>query len=81
MREKTEPIEFAHTTNRIFVAGLNKHLEKGLDEKTYPGLGMWLQSNGLVYWEYQGRCGYLPNSLFDSLVCKNNPETQKKAKG
>lgn len=74
MRNKSEPIEFAHTSNRIFVAGLNKHLEKGLDQKTYPGLDMWRQENGDVYWEYQGKCGYLAASLFESLVCKNSPE-------
>ena len=79
-RDKSEPIEFAHLVNRIFLAGINKQLEKGIDQRSCQGIEMWRQSNGDVYWEYQGKCGYLAASLFQSLVCKTGPEVTLKQK-
>lgn len=79
-RERSEPIEFAHLTNRIFLAGINKQLEKGIDQRSCQGIEMWRQGNGDVYWEYEGKCGYLAGNLFQSLVCKNGPEVVAKQK-
>lgn len=79
-RDKSEPIEFAHLHNRVFLAGLNKQLEKGIDQRSCPGIGLWRQSNGDVYWEYEGKCGYLGSTLFQSLVCSNSADTVKAAK-
>jgi hypothetical protein len=79
-RDKSEPIEFAHLHNRIFLAGLNKQLEKGIDQRSCQGIQMWRQPNGDVYWEYQGKCGYLGATLFQSLVCSNTADAIRAAK-
>jgi hypothetical protein len=72
------------TQRKNFLAGINKQLEKGIDQRSCAGISMWRQANGDLYWEYQGKCGYLAASLFQSLVCKDleaaTPRQKEKAK-
>lgn len=77
-------IKFAHSHQRNFIPGLNKQVEKGLDDKTYPGLKMFRMDDGSgdLECEFEGRYFILPSVNFQSLVIDDEwmAELKKKPK-
>ena len=72
-------IEFAHMKERAFLPGINRQVEKGLDQRSCPGIQMWRVENGDLYWEYEGRSGFLGGSMFQSMVIERE-ELRKEVK-
>lgn len=64
-----EKIEFAHLHARVFMPGINKQIEKGINQETCQGIEMWRLDNGDVEWKYKGRHGFWHGTLFQGLVC------------
>lgn len=58
---------------RAFIPGLNRQLEKGLDQRSCPGIEMWLWGN-FLYWKYENRSGVLPAVQFQSIVFEEGTE-------
>jgi hypothetical protein len=68
-----EKVKFAHMKERAFIPGIYKQVEKGLDEKTFPGLQMIAESRGVLC-RYMGETFILPYSQFQSVVIEDEAQ-------
>lgn len=61
-------IAFAHMHQRGFIPGVNKQIEKGLDQRSCAGIQMWRLDNGDLECFYEGRHFFIPSVNFQALV-------------
>ena len=71
-----EKVIYAHLHQRLFMPGINKQIEKGVNQETCPGIEMNRVETGDVEWKFKGFRGYWSSTLFQCLICEE-PTTKK----
>jgi len=74
--KENEKVKYAHMHQTGFVPGLKKHVEKALDQQTFPGIEMELGFAG-VNCKYNGTRFILPYVNFQSIVLEDESSEPK----